>query len=106
MVDRIAEGYQLKRPFLNRLSYLFCPEKIEFRFEHRLHVHVVAGQRVGLRHREVVPLVLAVETGTLFFRFSFIFVFFTIFPTNQCEKCPSSIRYWDSNPRPISSRIT
>ena len=25
---------------------------------------------------------------------------FTIFTTNKCEKCPSSIRCWDSNPRP------
>ena len=33
----------------------------------------------------------------------------TIFTTNQCEKCPSSIQYWDSNPRPLeheSSPIT
>ena len=37
--------------------------------------------------------------------FSFIFGLFqtnnkTIFTTNQCEKCPSSIRCWDLNPRP------
>ena len=25
----------------------------------------------------------------------------TIFTTNQCEKCPSSIWRWDSNPRPL-----
>ena len=25
----------------------------------------------------------------------------TIFTTNKCEKCPSSIWHWDSNPRPI-----
>ena len=25
----------------------------------------------------------------------------TIFTTNKCEKCPSSIRCWDSNPRPL-----
>ena len=24
-----------------------------------------------------------------------------IFTTNQCENCPSSIRHWDSNPRPL-----
>ena len=33
----------------------------------------------------------------------------TIFATNQCEKCPSSIRRWDSNSRPLkheSSPIT
>ena len=37
--------------------------------------------------------------------FLFIFGLFqtnnTIFTTNQCEKCPSSIRRWDSNPRPL-----
>ena len=34
--------------------------------------------------------------------FSFIFIFsknITIFTTKICEKCPSSIRCWDSNPR-------
>ena len=25
----------------------------------------------------------------------------TIFTTNKCEKCPSSIRCWDSNPRTL-----
>ena len=24
------------------------------------------------------------------------------FTTNKCEKCPSSIQYWDSNPQPSS----
>ena len=37
--------------------------------------------------------------------FSFIFGLFqtninTIFTTNQCEKCLSSVRCWDLNPRP------
>ena len=35
--------------------------------------------------------------------FSFIFVCTNkqyIFTKNKCEKCPSSIRCWDSNPRP------
>ena len=46
----------------------------------------------------------------------FFFVYFwsfhttnTIFSTNQCEKCPSSIQHWDSNPWPFkheSSPIT
>ena len=30
----------------------------------------------------------------------------TIFTTNQCEKCPSSIRRWDSNPRPLEREST
>ena len=46
--------------------------------------------------------------------FSFIFGLFkqtnsSIFTTNICEKCPSSIRCWDLNPRPLeheSSPIT
>ena len=45
--------------------------------------------------------------------FSFIFGLFqtnnAIFTINKCEKCPSSIQCWDSNPRPLeheSSPIT
>ena len=41
--------------------------------------------------------------------FIFIFVFETniiIFTTNRCEKCPSSIRCWDSNPRPLKHELS
>ena len=36
----------------------------------------------------------------LFHLFSSFQTNFTIFTTNKCEKCPSSIRCWDSNPWP------
>ena len=29
----------------------------------------------------------------------------TIFTTNQCEQCPSSKRYWDSNPLPLDMSL-
>ena len=46
------------------------------------------------------------KNGPIQASFSFIFGIFKqtiqFFTTNQCEKmsCPSSIRHWDSNPRP------
>ena len=37
----------------------------------------------------------------LFCLFSYFWTNITIFKANKCEKCPSSIRCWDSNPRPL-----
>ena len=37
----------------------------------------------------------------LFHLFSSFQTNITIFTTNICEKCPSSIRCWDSNPQPL-----
>ena len=38
-------------------------DKVVAVVQHRLHVHVVPGEGVGLGHREVVALILAIKTG-------------------------------------------
>ena len=42
---------------------------------------------------------LSAASFCLFLSFQTNNAFFT---TNKCEKCPSSIQYWDSNPQPSS----
>ena len=53
----------------------------------------------------VLLIILGIFKWAIPASFLFIFSLFQtninpIFTTNQCEKSPSSIRYWDSNPRP------
>ena len=51
-------------------------------------------------HRAIVFLKWA-NPGLFFVYFRSFQTNNTIFTTNQCEKCPSCIRRWDSNPRPL-----
>ena len=49
----------------------------------------------------ISPDLVALIPGLFFHLFLSFQTHITIFTTNQCEKCPSSIRCWDSNPRPL-----
>ena len=74
---------------------------------------VICLKRTKINEKEVwdVPFFKKYQANYVFFEngpsppsFLFIFVFSNKhynFTTNKCEKCSSSIRHWDSNPRPL-----
>ena len=94
-----------------RLRFPFGGPRFEFQAKHLppfCFSHILCYV-VEKRTKIEKPFVLYHELGLELTAFPKRQTNITIFTSNKCEKCPSNIRCWDSNPRPSeheSSHIT
>ena len=98
----LCNGFLLYAHFIRCqfADYQYC----YYHFEHYLWLVLLCSAPIHL-----VPFVCFLKwanPGLFFVYFRSFQTSTTIFTTNQCEKCPSSIWGWDSNPQPLKHELS